>query len=76
MMTFAKEIAVWMVLWIGGCVVFDALLGLTGGWLMLGGVITYEICSVVQDRMRSNERANPAGAALSRQSGVAQRSEG
>lgn len=54
MMTFAKEIAVWQALWIGGCVVFDALLGLTGGWLMLGGVITYEVCQSVKDRMRSN----------------------
>jgi len=54
MLTFAKEIVVWLALWIGGCIVFDALLGLTGGWLMLGGVITYEVCRSVQERMRSN----------------------
>lgn len=53
-MTFVKETLVWMMLWIIGCVVFDAVLGLTGGWLMLGGVITYEVCKSVQDRMRSN----------------------
>ena len=58
MMTFAKEIVVCVVLWVGGCVVFDAILGLTGGWLMLGGVITYEICLAVQKWMRSNNRIN------------------
>lgn len=53
-MTFAKETLVWLALWILGCVVFDGLLHLTGGWLMMGGVITYEVCRFVQDKMRSN----------------------
>lgn len=37
-----KEAIVWMAVIMIGAVVFDGVLRLTGGWLMLGGVITYQ----------------------------------
>lgn len=29
--------------WILGCVIFDGILNLNGGWLMLGGAVTYNV---------------------------------
>lgn len=37
-----KETIVWMAVIMIGAIVFDGVLQLTGGWLMLGGVITYQ----------------------------------
>lgn len=34
------QTVVFLAVWIGGATVFDAWLGWTGSWLMLGGAIT------------------------------------
>jgi hypothetical protein len=35
--------------WVAGGAIFDAALQLNGGWLMLGGVVTYMVASKAAD---------------------------
>lgn len=46
-----KEAIVWMAVIMIGAVVFDGVLELTGGWLMLGGVITYQSAAWLARRL-------------------------
>ena len=47
-----KSKIAWLATWIAGCVIFDAVLGASGGWLMAGGAFTYMACEWVEGRVR------------------------
>jgi hypothetical protein len=42
---------VWIAVWLAGAVIFDGVLQLSGGWLMLGGVLTYVVCNAIDDHL-------------------------
>lgn len=52
-MRFVKEIAVCILIWTAGYVIFIILLDLTGSSLMLGGAVTYMVSDSAQNKMRS-----------------------
>lgn len=49
-----KEPLAFLAIWILGCIIFDAILELTGSWLMLGGAVTAMIGKSIVDGIRSN----------------------
>jgi hypothetical protein len=48
-MRTAYRLGIWLALWVTACAIFDGLLRLSGAWLMLGGAVTYLVCSGVDD---------------------------